>query len=295
MSLTSMTGFARADGSADGVVWHWEVRTVNGRGLDVRVRLPAGFEALEQDVRKACAKAFRRGNCTANLNARRDTGALGVRLNQEVLRQVVAAAEQVRAISPGDPPRIDGLLAIKGVLETVEPAEDQPAVKERHGRILASLAAALGEVGAARRAEGARLGEVLSFQIDEVARLVEACAGLAVNQPEAIRARIERQVARLGAAAPELEEARLHQEAMLVALKADIQEELERLRAHIAAARELLASEEAVGRRLDFLTQEFNREVNTICSKSYDGELTRLGLELKAAIDQIREQVQNIE
>ncbi len=295
MAPTSMTGFARADGAHEGMSWHWEVRTVNGRGLDVRVRLPQGFEELEKSVRDACARVLRRGNCAVNLSIRREPAALELRINRDVLDQVLVAAKVVGGLTSSRPPSVDGLLAMRGVLELVEPEDAPEKIAARSEAMLASLEEALAQIVAARRAEGARLGEAVGRQLEEIERLTKELEALPANSGEAIMARLREQIARLFEAEPRLDEARLHQEAMLLAAKADITEELARLKSHIAAARELLESDEAVGRRLDFLAQEFNREANTICSKANDVTVTRKGLALKAVIEQMREQVQNIE
>ena len=289
-----MTGFGRADGSMGGTSWHWEVRTVNGRGLDVRIRVPAGYEALEGRVREACGKALVRGNCQLSLVVKRETALSEVKLNQAVLAQVLAAAEEIRAKTRSEPPRVEGLLAIKGVLEVVEATESEAESAARLTAMLKGLEEALAAVTISRAAEGARLRTVLAEQLARITALTKAAEVAPARSPTAIKARIKEQVARLMDAVP-LDEGRLHQEAALIAQRADIEEEIKRLEGHITAAGELIASNEASGRRLDFLAQEFNREANTLCSKANDSELTRIGLELKAVIDQLREQVQNIE
>jgi len=294
MTLKSMTGFARADDSLEGISWHWEARTVNGRGLDVRIRVPGGYEALEGKVREACASRLVRGNCAISLNVKRETALSEVKLNQQVLTQVLAAAEAVRARTNAAPPAVEGLLAIKGVLEVVEASESEAAAEARAAAMLRSLNAVLDGVAEARSQEGARLARVVGEQVARIEALTRAAQASPARSVETIKARIKEQVARLLDAVP-LDEARLYQEAALLAQRSDIEEELARLFAHVAAARDLLVSPEAVGRKLDFLSQEFNREANTLCSKANDPELTRIGLELKAVIDQLREQVQNIE
>jgi uncharacterized protein (TIGR00255 family) len=295
MTVKSMTGFARADGSHAGVTWHWELRSVNGRGLDVRLRLPPGYESLEPQVREAISRHLVRGNVTVNLTAQRDAGATELRLNEAVLAQVLKAADHIRQLTGCDHPRPEGLLALKGVLETVEAVDDEEIAAARSAVILASLDAALADLVAARSGEGQRLAAVLAGQVGEVERLVAAVEAAPGRSVAAVKARIAEQVARLLDASSALDPQRLAQEAVLAASRADVEEELTRLRAHVAAARELLADTGAVGRKFDFLAQEFNREANTLCSKASDAETTRAGLALKTVIDQIREQVQNIE
>jgi uncharacterized protein (TIGR00255 family) len=293
MTLKSMTGFARADGSLGGTRWHWEVRSVNARGLDIRVRLPPGRDMLEPKVREAAAKHFSRGSLAVNLTLQREIGHTEIRLNEEALLQVVRAAERVRELTGGEPARVDGLLGLKGVLELVEP--DDGEAEELNAALVESLDRAFDGVEAARGAEGAKLAKVLNDQLDRIAALVASAAVSPARSPEAIRRRLEEQLARLFDVSSGLDPVRLHHEAVLLATRADIEEELKRLAAHVAAARELMSSPEAVGRRLDFLAQELNREANTLCAKTNDADITRIGLSLKATIDQLREQVQNIE
>jgi uncharacterized protein (TIGR00255 family) len=293
MSVKSMTGFARADGSHKGARWHWEVRSVNARGLDIRLRLPPGREMLEPKVREATARRFSRGSISVSLVLQRDIGHTEIRLNEEALRQVVRAAERVRQLTAGASASVEGLLALKGVLEYVEPEDGE--AEELSTVIMASLERALDGVEAARRTEGDKLARVLNEQLDRIADLTSAAAASPARTAEAIRARIKEQIARLVENSSALDPVRLHQEAALLATKADVEEELKRLAAHVAAARELMSSPEAVGRKLDFLGQELNREANTLCAKANDGDITRIGLSLKAMIDQLREQVQNIE
>ena len=293
MPLRSMTGFARADGSAAGLRFHWELRSVNGRGLDLRLRVPPGHESLEPAAREAAAKALARGNISATLSLDAAGTAPEVRINERALATVVAAVEKL-AMRPGfDRARPDGILALRGVLEVGETAStvSEPV----RAALLDGLAQGLTALAESRRMEGERLEQVLRGLVDTIEDLVGCIAALPCRQPEAIRARLTEQVQRLVGAPGPLDPERLHQEAMLLATRADVEEELKRLAAHIAAARAHFADPSPAGRRLDFLAQELNREANTICSKSSDIELTRLGLDLKAVIDQLREQVQNIE
>ena len=295
MSIKSMTGFARADGSSGSLAWHWELRSVNGRGLDLRLRLPAGSEALEPKVREAVGRHLVRGSVTVSLSAEGRAGALEIRLNEEVLQQVVRATERIRELTSAALPRADGLIGIKGVLEVVEKEESPEEQELRVGAMLDSLEQGLRSLVGARAAEGARLTQVLSAQLTEIERLVATVEASPARAPEALAERLREQVGRLLEGGNGLDPARLHQEAVLIATRADVEEELKRLRSHIGAARELLSEEGAVGRKFDFLAQEFNREANTLCSKANDVEITRAGLALKTVIDQMREQVQNIE
>lgn len=295
MSIRSMTGFSHADGATETVAWHWELRSVNARGLDVRVRLPAGSEALEPKVRDAAARALARGSVTVSLSVEARTGSQEIRLNEETLRQVVAAAEKIRAMTDASPPSADGLIAIKGVLEVAEHQESPEELAARSAAMLASLQKALELLIAARAGEGARLKTVLEEHLSQIEALVSTVENSPARKPEAIEAHLKAQLDRLLDGAGSLDPGRLHQEAVLIATRADVEEELKRLRAHIAAARELLEETGAIGRKLDFLAQEFNREANTLCSKANSVDITRSGLALKSVIDQMREQVQNIE
>lgn len=295
MTLRSMTGFAQAAGGVGAYRWQWEVRSVNGRGLDVRLRLPPGHEALEVKVREAVAKKLARGSVSIGLSLQKDGGCGEVRLNEAALAGVLAALERLQRSGSFDRPRPEAVLQIKGVLEFSEPEEDEAALTARTRAMLADLETALARLGESRRAEGGRLAAIIEGQLVTVDAIVQNIAGLPYRQPAQIQRRLEEQLKRLLEAAPALDPVRLHQEAALLATKADIEEELGRLKSHVVAARDLLASSEPVGRKLDFLSQEFNREANTLCSKSNDVEITRAGLELKATIDQMREQVQNIE
>jgi len=295
MTLKSMTGFARCDGSSGALSFYWEVRSVNGRGLDVRLRLPPGYEAIEAKARDLVAQKLARGSVTAALSVARDTRGTRIVLNETALEQVLAAAQRVRERTDGEPPRPEGLLAIRGVLEIVEHSESEAPGEDEREAILACLKAAIDDVAAARAAEGARLGAVLETQMAEVERLLAIVEAAPARRPEAIKARLSEQIARLIGGPHGLDPARLHQEAMLLATRADVAEELQRLASHVRAVRDLMTESGAVGRKLDFLAQEFNREANTLCSKSNDAEVTKAGLALKAMIDQLREQVQNVE
>lgn len=295
MTLQSMTGFARIDGALNGWRWHWEVRSVNGRGLDLRLRLPPGRESLDQGVREEVAKRLTRGSVTVALQASRETGQVSVRLNEAVLEQVVRAAERVRQLTGAELPRVEGLLALKGVLEVVEAEEDEQQLAALCEAMMADLVQALDQIVVARRAEGRRLRAVIEAQLGEIDRLVRAISASPTRSPEAVRARLADLVAKLVDTGQGLDQARLHQEAVMLATRADIEEEVKRLGAHLEAARGHLDEPGAVGRKLDFLAQEFHREANTLTSKANDAEIARAGLALKTVIDQMREQVANIE
>jgi uncharacterized protein (TIGR00255 family) len=295
-----MTGFARAGGQDERWTWSWELRSVNGRGLEVRLRLPAGLEGLDQPARAAITAILKRGNVAANLTAARLAGDVAIQVNRAALDRYLSLVAELQPSLPEGvaPARLDGMLALKGVVEVAEPAEPDAVREARDAAMLASLERALGELGQARLEEGARLAGVLGQILDEVETLVAAARGNAATQPEAIKARLAEKLAALLDGSSALAPERLAQEAALLATKADVREELDRLTAHLGQARDLLKrgdAKQGIGRRFDFLAQEFNREANTLCSKSADVGLTRIGLDLKTAIDRLREQVQNIE
>jgi len=299
VTVSSMTGFARTSGAAGDNSWSWELKSVNSRGLDLRCRLHGGLDSLEVAARAAAMKRFHRGNVTMNLTLNRTGATAEIRINEDVLGAILAAAAELAKRIDAPPPSVDGLLAMRGVLETVEREESEAERKTLEAGVLATLDEALDGLATERAAEGRRLDGIIAGQIDTVAELTVAAGQLAAVQPAALKARLKRQVAELldsaAALSDVLAEDRLLQEAAVLATKADVREELDRLAAHVEAARELLADTGAVGRRLDFLAQEFNREANTLCSKSQDAALTKIGIELKTVIDQFREQAQNIE
>jgi uncharacterized protein (TIGR00255 family) len=295
MALVSMTGFADAQGALDNVRWRWEVKSVNGRSLDLRLRLPPGFESMEPAARKLAGDRFRRGNIQASLTLEPGEGARSLKVDPVALAAAVRIAKEVAIDTGLAPARVDGLLALKGVIVQDEMlALETPARGVRDAAVLESLAFAFDALTRARSTEGAKLGTIFGSLIDEIEELTRAAKTTAATQPAALRDRLLSQIREL-VASRELSEERVAQEAALLAAKADIREELDRLAAHAQEARALLASNEAVGRKLDFLAQEFNREANTLCSKSADIALTRIGLALKSAIDQFREQAQNVE
>ncbi|MEQ9144527.1 MAG: YicC/YloC family endoribonuclease [Parvibaculaceae bacterium] len=300
MALQSMTGFARADGAHGSYRWHWELRSVNGKSLDCRFRLPSGFETLEPTLRASLAEHIRRGNCQASLQLEKAEKGTAVRVNEAVLSDVIAAARAVAHAAEEQgvsvaPASADGLLAIRGVLETVDVEESADEQAALEAAIAASFADAAKALAAARGDEGRKLTTIVGEQIDRIEGLTAEAAASPASGVEALRARLKTQVAELLEASPALPEDRLAQEAAVLATKADVREEIDRLGAHVTQARELMQAGEPVGRRLDFLTQEFNREANTLCSKAADAGLTRIGLDLKAVIDQLKEQVQNVE
>lgn len=298
MPLTSMTGFADLAGGAGGVGWTWEARSVNGRGLDVRVRLPEGFEALDAPVRAAVAAGLARGSVAIGLRMGQGARAATPRLNPEALDAAITAALAAgeaasrRGLDLGPMTAAD-LIAVRGVMEVeVGLPSENPDVVAALARESVVLVAAL---AAARAAEGAAIARILGAQIERIAELAVAARAVAAargpRQADMLRTRLEAVLA----TTVQVDEGRLAQELALIAVKADVAEELDRLDAHVTAARALIVADGPVGRKLDFLTQEFNREANTLCSKAQAAELTAIGLEMKVVVDQLLEQVQNVE
>jgi uncharacterized protein (TIGR00255 family) len=291
-----MTGFARAEGGDGDLRWTWELKSVNGRNLDIRVRVPTGFEALEPAARAAVPEKLKRGNVAVGLVLTRGQQPARARINRELLEQVIALAGEVQKRLKTEAPRPDGLLAVRGVVEVAEEEDlSEPQREARMQRISTDFAKALAALAQTRLEEGARLAAIVAQQLNDIESFCAAAAATAAAQPAGLQARLKQQLDLLLGASPPLSEERLAQELALLITKADVREELDRLGVHIAAARKLLKEGGAVGRKFDFLCQEFNREANTLCSKSADSELTAIGLDLKASIDQLREQVQNIE
>lgn len=293
----SMTGFAARSGTGEGHEWSWDIRSVNGKGLDQRLRLPE-IEALETAVRGAVAHCVARGNIQLSLRLNRIEGGEGLRLSEAGLAAALAAVQAVEAKAASQgialaPSRASDLITLRGVIETGAPELADPA--PLRAALLADLGPLLGEFVAMRRAEGARLGAVIAAQIDRIEALTESAAVEAEARRPEMRASLEAALARVMQGAPGADPARIAQELALLTVKADVTEEIDRLHAHVAAARALLADSAPIGRKLDFLTQEFVREANTLCSKSGSTALTAIGLDLKAVIDQMREQVQNVE
>ena len=295
MVLLSMTGFARSHGVCGSYAWVWEIKSVNGKGLDLRLRLPSGFDAVEVPVRARIAEVLARGSIQASLTVERNGAAPTVRINSAVLDAVLAAIRQVKSRVDATPPSLDGLLAIKGVMEISDSEESEEEKREAEAAVTKGFSDAVAALAEMRRQEGSALKGVLTARLSEIAVLADRADKLPARQPEAIRARLAEQVAALLEQSERFDADRLHQEAILLATKADVREELDRLAAHVAQARNLIEQGGPVGRRLDFLAQELNREANTLCAKANDVELTNIGLELKATVEQYREQVQNVE
>lgn len=285
-----MTGFARAEGHDEQFSWAWELRSVNGKGLDIRLRMPSGWERMDPQVRGAVQKRFKRGSVTLNLDIRATAEQGSLCVNRDFLKELSDVCKEM-----GETPQIDTLMTVRGVIEQSEDRQEASGDEQRVKAILTTLETALDALTAARSEEGARINAVLGDRLTEIAALVEDAENCAAAQPGAIQARLTQQISELlGDSAPVPEE-RLAQEVAVMVTKADVREELDRLRAHVAAAKDILKADGAIGRKLDFLCQEFNREANTLCSKSPDIELTNIGLALKTSIDQLREQVANIE
>lgn len=295
MSLHSMTGFARAQGSTGPWRWSWEVRSVNAKGLDVRLRLPSGFEELEAGARAAASRILSRGSVSATFTLSREGDQVSVAVNEAALQALIVATRAAAERFSLAPASLDSLLAVKGIVEV---SEGDDMEEDRTGITTSAMAgfeAALADLKTMREREGGALRAVLTDRLDAISALVDAAESLPERQIDAIRGRLADQVRALMETGVPLDAERLHQEAALLAAKADVREELDRLRAHVSAAHELLAKGGPVGRRLDFLAQEFNRETNTLCSKSNAVALTQIGLDLKLLVDQFREQIQNIE
>lgn len=296
MTLQSMTGFARIEGSSGRYRWAWEFRSVNGKGLDLRTRLPQGHEALETDIRRLAGERLSRGNLQIGLNVTVSENRVEAVLNRDALDAVLALRDQLGpdVLDPA-PLRLDTLLSIRGLVDMREATDDPDAIAARDADILAGLDRAIAALVEMRTAEGAALRRILEEHIGRIEELALQIEADPSRSPEEITRRLEAQLASLMDTTNGLDRDRLHQEIALIATKADLREEIDRLKAHVTAARELLAAGGPVGRKLDFLAQEFNRESNTICSKSNAVAVTAAGIELKVVIDQFREQVQNLE
>jgi uncharacterized protein (TIGR00255 family) len=293
-AIASMTGFARAEGAAGGIAWAWEMRSVNGRSLELRFRLPTGWDSMEAGWRDLAAKALKRGNVTANLTIKRPSETR-LELDPAALEQVLTIATDLHRRIPGSPPpSAEALLSLPGVLRQAQ-ADQQEEKAACASLVQASFAAALADLVASRQAEGDRLASILHRQLAEITTLCDTATAQALDQPAIQRARMLDNLQTLLRETPNLTEERIAQEVAILASRSDVREELDRLSSHIAAAHDLIGEAVNIGRKLDFLIQEFNREVNTLCSKSASAELTATGLRLKAAIEQLREQVQNIE
>jgi uncharacterized protein (TIGR00255 family) len=295
MALSSMTGFARGHGVAGSYGWSWEIKSVNAKGLDLRLRLPPGWDAIEVPARSRGTEKLSRGTVYANLTVERKGVAPIVKVNEPVLNAVLATLKSLRGKVEAAPPTLDGILALKGVIEVTEEDEREEDRRAAEAAILAGFDRALADLLAMRHVEGATLGRLLSARLAEIAALAARAEVAPGRKPEAIKARLAEQVATLLSASARFDSDRLHQEAIMLAAKADIREELDRLASHVGQAQKLLADGGPVGRRLDFLAQELNRESNTLTAKANDVDLTNIGLELKSVVEQFREQVQNLE
>ena len=293
MAIESMTGFAREAGTVATHAFAWEVRSVNGRGLDVRVRVPPGFEMFSEAARKQMSAAFSRGTLHVNLAITSAAAPARPRINQEALAALVEAAATVSLPAGMAPASLDGLLAIRGVVEIAEEAEDAAAALEKP--VLAALERLVASLKQARLGEGLALETVIGGHLATIARLTGEAENHPARSVEAVKARLAAQVAALLETGNALDAQRLHQEAALLAVRADIREEIDRLHAHVTGLRELLAQGGPIGRKLDFLAQEFGRESSTLCAKAGDPGLSRIGLDLRTTVDQLREQVQNVE
>ena len=294
-----MTGYARAQGADERRRWVWEARSVNGRNLEIRCRVPQGFDRLENPARSAVSGRMKRGNVSLTLTIASDRQGLPLRINRTLLAELGTLVEEVRKSTGAAPPTADGLLRVRGVIEENEESVDSEEALAALDKALAgTLDDVLDALVAARHAEGRALTGIIERHVDEIETLCGRAADRAAAQIVTVRARFDAQLSELLERAPPLSEERFAQEVALLVGKADVREELDRLTAHIAQARTLLADarpDSPVGRKFDFLCQEFNREANTLCSKSADIELTRIGIDLKGAIERLREQVQNVE
>jgi uncharacterized protein (TIGR00255 family) len=295
MVLSSMTGFARSHGASGPYAFEWELKSVNAKGFDLRMRLPPGWDDLESFAKKRASEVLSRGTVYANFNVKRTNALSTVRVNEDVLASIVRIAGTLAGKIDAVAPSVDGLLSIKGVIEVVEPESDE--VEDKAAREAAAVAfdQALSHLVDMRRREGVALGQILLQRMNEIELLASKAEAAPGRKPDAVKARLAEQIAMLLETSDRFDPDRLSQEALLIAAKADIREELDRIASHVAQAREMIAKGGPVGRRLDFLAQEFNREVNTCCSKSNDVELTNTGLEMKNVVEQFREQVQNLE
>jgi uncharacterized protein (TIGR00255 family) len=295
MPLSSMTGFARAHGSHGNWRWHWEVRSVNAKGLDIRVRVPEGFESLEQPARILGNERFSRGNVSASLTLDSDPGKGGIRINREALQQILGVMRELEGEVTAGPATLDGILSLRGVIEAQPALLTEQEQAARDAALLKSLASALDALALARREEGARLHNVLQQQAARLGVLVGEAEQWSAGQPDLLRQRLKAGIDQILGSHPGLSEDRIAQEVAVLLVRSDVREEIDRLKSHLVQAQDLFGGKGAQGRRFDFLAQELNREANTLCSKSSDIQLTRIGLEMKATIDQLREQVQNVE
>lgn len=295
MTLQSMTGFARSEGTSGRYRWAWELRSVNGKGLDLRLRLPTGMEAMEVPLREIAAQSLSRGNIQAGLSVTASESRLEAVVNRDALDAVLALKKELGNVVSDAPLSFDTLLSVRGLIDFREPEEGADAQEARNRDILGGFSSAVSQLKTMREREGASLFAILSGQIDRIEQLAKVIEADPSRQPEQLAARLAAQIALIGDGAANLDRERLYAEAALLATKADLREEIDRLNSHVVASRDLLDAGGPVGRKLDFLAQEFNRESNTICSKSNASAVTAAGIELKVVIDQFREQVQNLE
>lgn len=298
MTLQSMTGFARSSGTYAEQTWLWEIKSVNGRGLEIRSRLPGGFDRVEETVRKLIKSRLHRGTVNLHLQMSQSDAKSSYKVNQQFLGELLALAHSLVEAGHAEPAKIDGMMSLKGVIEQGDREISNDGEQQKlEAALISSFEEALGKLEAARAEEGRQLAPVLTSQIDEIADLTEKASAAAALRPDQVRERIKNQIEALLSSNSTLDEGRLEQELALLATKADISEELDRLSGHVSTVRDILLSKDtdAIGRRLDFMCQEFNREANTLCSKAGDKELTQTGLDLKVVVDRLREQVQNIE
>ena len=295
MALTSMTGFARGQGAEGAYHWAWEVRTVNGRNLDIRTRVPAGYEMLEPGIRKLVQERLQRGSVNIGLQIRRSGAQQTLSINDTALQRLLDLAQDIEHRHALRPASVDGILGLKGVVEVSEPEDSEEELEVRNDALLANLSEVLGDLVVSRQQEGRELEKILLRTLGDMRKQAALAADSAALQPVTIKARLQAKLEELLGERPQLSEERLAQEVALMAVKADVREELDRLSTHIEAAQGLIETGGTIGRRMDFLAQELNREANTLCSKSVDTALTTIGLELKTLIDQLREQVQNLE
>ncbi len=295
MALSSMTGFARGHGVSGSYAWAWELKSVNAKGFELRLRLPPGWDAIEGPARARAAEVLARGTVYGNLSVGREGVTPLVRVNEAVLAAVLATLRDLAGRIEASPPSLDGILALKGVVEVIDRDEREEERQAAEAAVVAGFRSVLAGLADMRRQEGETLGRLLLARLAEIAALVARAEAAPGRRAEAIKARLSEQVATLLASSDRFDADRLHQEAILIATKADIREEIDRLASHVEQARKLLEQGGPIGRRLDFLAQELNRESNTLCAKSNDVELTNIGLELKSVVEQFREQVQNLE
>ena len=295
MALSSMTGFARGHGITGAYAWSWEVKSVNAKGIDLRFRMPAGWDAVEVPARARASEKLSRGTVYANLTVERKGVQPTAKINEPVLSAILSTLKTLSGKVEAAPASLDGILSLKGVIEVTEEDEREEDHRAAETAIIAGFEQALASLVAMRRAEGATLGRLLTARLDEIAVLAARAEKAPGRKPEAIKARLAEQVATLLSASERFDSDRLYQEAVLLAAKADIREELDRLASHVAQAKKFIDDGGAIGRKLDFLAQELHRESNTLTAKANDVDLTNIGLELKTVVEQFREQVQNLE